>query len=374
MHSFSRCFLISASWHDRPISIYYRALAQKLAERGHQVILLVDGQRKDVETLDGNPKVYTWPSKRPVHLADALFLSRLVRQYRPDCLIANTGSVNNMMLFGWLHRVPHRISWYRTLSQAADIEGQLPPWKMKLLRLRKRLVYRLATWVIANSRAASQDLEQTFGVDESKRKFFHNSISDPMALIEGQAIERDVNKLVCAGRIIPTKGQDILIRALPMVASQWPGVYVEFVGDGDWESECLRLAEELGVLDRCRFIGTVEHDQVFVHMASAAITVAPSRADAFGLVNVESMAVSTPVVAARVGGITEIIRDGLDGFLVSPENPEELAQRLGLLLTDADLRFEMAKNARQHFLEHFELNAALAKQIDWFEQLVKKTR
>jgi glycosyltransferase involved in cell wall biosynthesis len=104
-------------------------------------------------------------------------------------------------------------------------------------------------------------------------------------------------------------------------------------------------------------------------MASAVVTVVPSRSEAFGLVNIESMAVGTPVVASKVGGIVEIIRHGVDGFLVPPDNAEALAEKLKVILCNPHVRREMRTSCRQRFLEQFEQRRSVLEQADWHEEL-----
>jgi glycosyltransferase involved in cell wall biosynthesis len=107
-------------------------------------------------------------------------------------------------------------------------------------------------------------------------------------------------------------------------------------------------------------------------MALASATVVPSRSEGFGLVNIESLAVGTPVVASSVGGIVEVIRDGVDGFLVPPDNPEEMVEKLLLLLSNAPLRRAMSRNARERFLTTFEQGKVVREQADWFEKIVNE--
>lgn len=109
-------------------------------------------------------------------------------------------------------------------------------------------------------------------------------------------------------------------------------------------------------------------------MATASVCVVPSRSEAFGRVNIEAMAAGTPVVASGVGGIPEIVRDGQDGFLVPPDNPQALADKLRLILSDPALRAAMGQSARQRFLDCFEQQANVARQADWFEALVAHSR
>jgi glycosyltransferase involved in cell wall biosynthesis len=132
----------------------------------------------------------------------------------------------------------------------------------------------------------------------------------------------------------------------------------------------MRLAHELGIDNHCTFVGAVPHDDVFTSLASAAVSVVPSRQEAFGLTTIESLSVGTPVVASNVGGIPEVIRDGINGFLIPPEDAGELARRLIQVLLQPDLQKEMSRNARSTFLERFEQTPAVTAQSGWLEAIV----
>jgi glycosyltransferase involved in cell wall biosynthesis len=364
-----RQYFIATSWSDSAVSHHFRVLAATLARRGHRVVLLVDGQRRDVERHDDNPAIYTWPSRRPVHARDARFLRDLIRAHRPDCLIANFGATNVMTAVGWLMSVPCRVVWYRTLSTQIEADTALPSWRLRLLQRRKRLVYRAATHLVANSEAAAADARRVYGVPEGKRTVFYNGLADPFNRPEVGEPPRREHALVCPGRLYHTKGQDVLIRAIGLLLQSWPDLSVDFVGEGPAKARYMTLARDLGVVSSCTFSGKVRHDDVLAKMAAAAVTVVPSRSEAFGWVNIESLAVRTPVVASRVGGITEIVRDGMDGFLVPPDDPPALADRVHLLLSRPDLAEAMRSNARGRFLERFEQRKVVTEQVRWLEEI-----
>ena len=338
-------------------------------ERGHRVIILVDGQKQVAHDHKANLVVHTWPSHRPVKFRDARFFYKLVRRYRPDCLIANFGAENIMLLVGLSTRVPCRIAWYHTLSAAIDNDTELPGWKANLQRLRKRFIYRAATHVVANSGAAREDVQRVFRVSERKCHVFYNSLADPLEDLDIRQDAKKQNRFICVGRLHPTKGQDVVIRAIALLKQVLPNAYVEFIGDGPCKPFYMQLARELGVEDRCIFVGAVNHHEVFTGMASSIATIVPSRSEAFGLVNIESMAVGTPVIASGVGGIVEIIRDGVDGFLVPPENPGALAEKVEMLLSDPELRQTLGTNARERFLTQFEQSKIVRQQVEWLESI-----
>lgn len=110
------CYFVATSGGRGPIPSHLRELSRTLAKRGHRVIILIGKNKKYLENHETNPSIYAWPSSRPTKLRDAIFLFKLIRYSKPDCLIANFASVNLMMLIGWLTGVPHRVCWYHTLA------------------------------------------------------------------------------------------------------------------------------------------------------------------------------------------------------------------------------------------------------------------
>jgi glycosyltransferase involved in cell wall biosynthesis len=367
----SYSYFIATSWGQEAVPRHFAALARELVTRGHQVVLVIDRVMRQLENDQVNPAVLTWPSYRPTNLRDAFFLVRLIQRYRPDCLVANFTAINLMMSVGKLMGVRHRVSWYHTIERANELDSRGPRWLARLKRWRRRFVYGAATHVVAVSEAAGVDARTTFGVPEHKIRTFLNAIADPLA--GPSHLQHTVHhpaRVVCVGRLHPSKGQDIVLKAVALVREAIPNIAVEFVGDGPSRESYMRLAHELGIDQHCTFVGAVPHDAVFTSLASATVSVVSSRQEAFGLATIESLAVGTPVVASNVGGIPEIIRDGIDGFLIPSEDPGALARRLIQVLLQPELRKAMSRNARSTFLERFEQTGAVTAQSGWLEAIV----
>jgi glycosyltransferase involved in cell wall biosynthesis len=360
---------VAASLGEGVVGRYFRALGDELACRGHRVTLITDGRRVAAVRSDANPAILTWPSPRPTSSADARFLAELVRRHRPDCLIASFGAVNVTTLIGLLYRVPERVAWYRTSWLAIQHDSPVPPGRRRMQRARKRLVYRAATHVVANSYASRDDLMRVFRVPAEKIRVLHNVAPDPLPGL-GAIPPRHERRVVCVGRMDPSKGHDVLLRAVAVASREIPDLELELVGDGPWRARYERAAAELGIAGRARFAGGVAYPEVPGRLAVAAVSVVPSRAEAFGNVNVETMGVATPLVASNVGGIAEIVTDGVDGFLVPPGDHGALAGRLVQLLRDPPLRRRLGEAGRQTFLRRFELGRHLPRHADHFERIV----
>lgn len=368
-----RCFFIGVGLSLGAVAQHFLALARELARRGHKVVILSWPARWQVhEDPEGNPAIMSWPSPRPTQWQDARFLHRLIRQHRPDCLIANFGAENVMTLVGAVCRVPVRICWYHTLTDQLRLDHRYSPLWHRYLVLRKTLVSRLVTQIVANSQASAVDAQRAYSVPEQKCHVQYLSLPDhPLHGVAAPGARGDT-RLLCVGRLAASKGQDVLLRAAAGLGRRGLPCEIVFVGRGPAESELRALAANLGLTERCQFLGGMDHEEVLRQMAQSTVTVVPSRSEAFGLVSVESLSVGTPVVASAVGGIPEVIRDGCEGFLVPPDNHAALEEKLALLLSNVELRRQMERAARARFLSTFAQQQVIPRQADWFEQLVNQ--
>jgi glycosyltransferase involved in cell wall biosynthesis len=367
-----RCYFIGAPAGPGSVAGHFLALGRELANRGHEVKLISPSSTSNEGQNSQNLAVFAWPSARPTRLADALFLVRLMRRYRPDCLIANFAAVNWMCLMGWLFGVKHRLAFYHTLSTqlGQDVSGTRHGLE-RLTWLRKRLVYKAATSIVANSQAALLDIQNAYGVPAEKCKLWRYSMADPAHRIRIQQPGEREDTVVCAGRLYPSKGQDVLLQALELGLGRTTATKVEFLGSGPMAAQLQELAARSGIANRCSFVGLVSNEEVLKRMSRAKITVVPSRNEAFGLVNIESMSVGTPVIASRVDGIPEIVRDGMDGYLVPPGDVGALAEKLALVLHDPGLRERLGENARQRFLSEYEDELVVQKQADSLDETLR---
>lgn len=167
--------------------------------------------------------------------------------------------------------------------------------------------------------------------------------------------------LLYVGRMDPLKGVDDLLQALPYVIKDLPEDWecrtcLALIGgdaqssDGSLRREMERLEglkEELGIGQLATFLGRREQDELPYYYSAADVCIVPSHYESFGMVALESLACGTPVVASRVGGLTYIIEDGANGFLVPHGDPVALANRISQLLDDCQLRRRMSLFSRE---------------------------
>jgi glycosyltransferase involved in cell wall biosynthesis len=153
------------------------------------------------------------------------------------------------------------------------------------------------------------------------------------------------------GRIQRTsrwKGVQVLLQAFALLARELPAARLVLVGDGDDVSTLRAQAATLGVADHVDWRGALAGDDLVRAYQQAAVVALPSltEAESFGMVLIEAMACGRPVVASRVGGIPQVVRDGVDGLLVAPGDVMALAAALRTLLDDGSLRESMGAAGR----------------------------
>ncbi len=160
-------------------------------------------------------------------------------------------------------------------------------------------------------------------------------------------------------------GPEYLIRAMGLVVDRHPQTRLLMAGSGELRSQLEKLTEQLGLTRNISFLGAVEHRQVPEILKNVDIFVMPSVREEFGVAAVEAQAMEIPVVATQVGGLPEVVRDGITGILVEPRNPAQLATAIIELIENPENRREMGKEGRKHVLSHYrwEDNAALMDDL-----------
>jgi glycosyltransferase involved in cell wall biosynthesis len=166
---------------------------------------------------------------------------------------------------------------------------------------------------------------------------------------EKLGLELNKNIILFVGNLIQYKGPDILVRAASIVVKEIPDIELIFVGSGNMRNELEELSKKLGVEKHVKFAGFVEERLKLLYYKAADIFCLPSimSTESFGIVNLEALACGLPIVASAIGGIPDIVKDGVNGLLVSPKNPGALADAITYLLKNEDVRRKMGKKGRE---------------------------
>ncbi|WP_415950803.1 glycosyltransferase family 4 protein [Streptomyces sp. KLOTTS4A1] len=196
--------------------------------------------------------------------------------------------------------------------------------------------------------AAARMVQLPPGVDE---KTFHPGSGGAEVRERLGLSERPV--VVCVSRLVPRKGQDTLIEAMPLILAKVPDAVLLIVGGGPYEKELRKLAAETGVADSVRFTGAVPWGELPAHYGAGDVFAMPCRTrrggldvEGLGIVYLEASATGLPVVSGDSGGAPDAVLDGETGWVVRGGSPEESADRITSLLLDPALRSRMGERGR----------------------------
>ena len=220
-------------------------------------------------------------------------------------------------------------------------------------------VVEAADVLIANTDLEAKQLINLYDADPGQVEVVHPGVDlDVFAprtgVRAGLGLAEDVLVLLFAGRIQPLKAPDVLVRAVAVLLEQDPSLRSRLVvpivggpsGTGlDRPAALSALVEELGLGDVVRFVPPVGQRDLALWMAAATVVAVPSYNESFGLVAAEAQACGVPVVAAAVGGLTTVVRDGHSGLLLDTHEPRDWAAALGRVIGDPDLHARLSAGA-----------------------------
>ncbi|HEX8231052.1 MAG TPA: glycosyltransferase family 4 protein [Chloroflexia bacterium] len=162
--------------------------------------------------------------------------------------------------------------------------------------------------------------------------------------------------ILYAGRLVRWKGVEYLIKAMTEIVPENTVLWI--AGEGEYGPVLQKMAAELGVDDRVRFLGRLGQDELAALYRNCAMLVATSFVnETFGMALCEAMACGTPVVASDFGGFREVVVEGETGFRVSPQDPRDLAVKITALLASPQLRDRMGQAGRRRVLDMFSWKA-----------------
>jgi D-inositol-3-phosphate glycosyltransferase len=216
-----------------------------------------------------------------------------------------------------------------------------------------------ADMLIANTDIEAKQLIELYDADPGQVEVVHPGVDLSVFAARAGARSRlglaeDAVVLMFAGRIQPLKAPDVLLRAVALMLEQDPALRSRLVvpvvggpsGSGLEHPESMaELAASLGITDVVRFVPPVAQADLADWYAAATLVCVPSYNESFGLVAVEAQAAGTPVVAAAVGGLTTVVRDGRSGYLVEGHDPADYAAVMRRVVDAPALRDQLARGA-----------------------------
>lgn len=207
------------------------------------------------------------------------------------------------------------------------------------------------------------DLERFVPVSLEEKKEFFKYLS-----------EREINHLIGGvGHLITLKGHSYFIQAIPKILQKHPNSLFVFVGEGPLQQQLIAEVSQLGLTEHVRFLGRLSAITPRV-IAALDVLVQPSLTESFGLVVAEALACGVPVVATDVGGLPEIVQEGVNGFMVEPRNPEAIAEKVIWLLDHKEEARQMGERGREICRQKFDINSTVQQYYETYKSLLARKK
>jgi glycosyltransferase involved in cell wall biosynthesis len=226
-----------------------------------------------------------------------------------------------------------------------------------------------ASWVTAVSAAALGDLKQAFPQIRDKSSVVYNGLVTQDFVPTRPPADPPV--VLCVGRLVDEKGIDLALEAFAGVRETFPAARLVIAGDGPERTALEDRARRLKIGEAVDLMGWVNPEGVADLMDRSTVTLIPSRCrETFGLVAVESALMGRPVVATRVGGLEEVVRDGETCYLVTMGDAGGFARAIERVLADPGTAAELGTRARTMALQRFDIETNAASYDMLYRRLL----
>jgi glycosyltransferase involved in cell wall biosynthesis len=348
-------------------------LAAGLVERGHQVhIVAPSADRKHgtwVEEHEGQRMVvhrlpsYRWPFHDWLRFAWPFSIRRrsaaILDEVRPDVVhfqshivvgrgLAVEAQKRGIRLIGTNHTMPDNLVEFVPLPQSLKDLLVRSQWKAAERTFRKAFA------VTTPTRRAAEFLER----NTQLRGVYAISCGIDAHYYTPDFAPRTGNRVMFVGRIVGEKRIDVLLHALALMPAELE-VTLEIIGDGDQRKALQHLATQLGVDDRTTFTGYVPDEEIRKAYTHAGVLAMPSTAELQSIVTMEAMASGLPVVAADAMALPHLVHDGENGYLFTPGDAHDLAEKLTRILTLPEAEFTAMKNASLNLVTAHDIQRTL---------------
>ena len=352
------------------MNVYVRAVCEELSRRG--IATEVFTRRSSAQGPDRiRLAERSWVTRLAVGPAEDIDKARLF-DLLPDFSEAILSEQRRRRTgYSLIHSHYWLSGWFRTFHTLARVKHELaaegaivaPEHRIAV----EQAIVRNCDRLIASSTQEADDLIRLYGASRNRLSVVAPGVDLQIFAQRSTAALRkrlglgDARVVVFAGRLERLKGAETVIRAMAHLvgdrAQPEPPVLLVIGADsqngasesrlsGGEQARLVALSDSLGISGQVRFLGSVDQPALASYLSLASVCVVPSYSESFGLVALEAAACGTPVVAARVGGLPTIVKDGLTGFTLVSHEPAQYAERIGRLLADEELRLCFSRRSR----------------------------
>lgn len=251
----------------------------------------------------------------------------------------------------------------------------------------KKLIFKSAlkhsNKIIAVTPGIKEYIHSKYGIHDEKIVVINNGANTdlfrPVDQNEAKIkLKLDPSKIyICfVGNFAPWQGVEYLIQAAPAILEVCQNVHFLIVGDGDMREKWVQLTNDLGISEQFIFTGKVPYESIYLFINASDICVAPfviARNAKIGLSPLkiyEYFSCAKPVVASNISGVSDLLHNSGGGIVVTPENPQALAEVIIELVRNEDIRREMGSNGRKYAVENNSWANVAKKTSEVYESLI----
>lgn len=370
------------------IGTYTYNLAHGLTKLGHEVYVISSSLSDSREYMDENVHVYRIKTFKTGILGAIYYSLNVLKKIMELIKGHNINVIEASALFGEslgfsFTKIKPLVTSLHTPSfiynQLMNQTG-LKAWRWQQL---EKFSLMRADRIISSTKVNAELICKYYKMDRSKIRVVPHGIN-PKKYHRVKSNLREKSNLVdnkivlFVGRLERRKGVHILVDSIPQVVKRIPNAYFIFVGRDtktapsgrSFKEYIYEKTRENGCLDHIRMVGHVSERELVEHYSLCDVFVAPSLYESFGLVYLEAMACSKPVIGTSVGGIPEVIANKKTGILVPPGDNKALGEAIINLLADDPKREQMGLNARREVEKSFTDVSMAEKTLEVFRELI----
>jgi glycogen(starch) synthase len=329
-------------------------LLPALEKRGHQFLVVTSHSRRDLPDVSrvNNIEVARFHFQKPLVKRDMKGIADLKKQllsskqrFKPDLIHLNT--IQPSIFFHELTQKDCPAPVLVTLHEPVSLYPESNTLQARILKS--------ADWVAAVSEAMLSLARNLIPDIKNRSSVIYNALEPPD--LEPSNLCFDPPKLACMGRLIEDKGFDLAIDAYKVIVEEFPGARLVIAGDGPCRNDLKKMARGLNTAHPVEFTGWIPVEKMPEFLDKATVVIVPSRWDEpFGLVALQAAQMARPVVAARVGGLAEVVIPEKTGLLFEKNNSRELATAVCSLLRNPQKTVQMGREARERTSKLFRLD------------------
>lgn len=364
--------------HTGGLERYAHTVATKMGlEPGWEVVVLTTSENGQTDELLENDsfKIYRLGYRRkifntPIALSWFIKVRKIIKIERPDVVNIHTPvpGLGDIVAFLLNKKIPIVVTYH----SGSMLKGRFGADILILLYEKFFLPFMLR-------KAAKIICSSAYVREVFLKKYLYKSTTITPAVDNTIFLPKQKNQdkemvllfVAALGKYEQYKGLSVLLQALPEIVRQCPEVTLQVVGDGEMKSEYIEIAEKLGVGKNVVFRGALHGADLVQAYQSSTVFVHPSSNDSSPTVIIEAMAVGLPVVSTFIGGIPDIVSDGVSGHLVTALDPDALASSILDLLLNSQKAQQFAQAGQKLFIERYTWDVRMAQFVELINSLVQ---